>query len=80
MTAVERAATVSTDELYERATAGLPCWVSDEGGQRIELPMARWFGGARTSAAERSADKPYSRNAPEPRSISAAGQAGSPPR
>jgi len=57
MTAVERAATVSTDELYERAAAGLPCWVSDEGGQRIELPMARWFGGARASAAERSADQ-----------------------
>jgi SAM-dependent methyltransferase len=57
MTAVERAATVSTDELYERAAAGLPCWVSDEGGQRIEVPMARWFGGARASAAERSADQ-----------------------
>ncbi|MDQ2722324.1 MAG: class I SAM-dependent methyltransferase [Actinomycetota bacterium] len=51
-----RAATVSTDELYERAAAGLPCWVSDATERRIELPMSRWFGHADAAEADRNAD------------------------
>jgi len=56
MTAVTGTASLSTDELYARAAAGLPCWVSDGTGRRIELPMSRWFGRADTTEAERSAD------------------------
>jgi len=56
MTAVTGMASGSTDELYARAAAGLPCWVSDGTGRRIELPMSRWFGRADTTEAERSAD------------------------
>lgn len=44
------------DQLFERAAAGLPCWVRDEAGQRTQLPVRRWFGGAGASAADRLAD------------------------
>lgn len=57
MTAVESAATISTDELYERAAAGLPCWVGNETGRRFELPISRWLGGPNATAAERAADQ-----------------------
>lgn len=57
MTAVEQPVEVSTDELYERAAAGLPCWVGDATGMRIELPMSRWFGGATATMADRRADQ-----------------------
>jgi len=56
MTAVTGTASVSTDELYARAAAGLPCWVSDGAGRRIELPMSRWFGHADAAEADRNAD------------------------
>jgi len=56
MTAVTGTASVSTDELYARAAAGLPCWVSDGTGRRIELPMSRWFGHADAAEADRNAD------------------------
>ena len=33
------------DLLYERALAGLPCWVQDSQGRRTQLPVQRWLGG-----------------------------------
>lgn len=56
MTAVEQAAPVSSDEFYQRAAAGLPCWVGDAAGNRIELPMVRWLGGPDATVADRRAD------------------------
>lgn len=56
MTAVQRSDTLTTDQLYQRAVLGLPCWVGDTAGRRIRLPMTRWMGGPDMSTAERTID------------------------
>jgi SAM-dependent methyltransferase len=44
------------DVLFERALAGLPCWVHDATGRRTELPVDRWLGGASSSDLDRAVD------------------------
>ena len=45
------------DDVFERALAGLPCWVSDRTGVRRPLPVRRWLGGEQSSPTDRSIDE-----------------------
>ncbi len=47
---------LQADVLFERALAGLPCWVQDSSGRRIELPVRRWLGGAASTDDDRAVD------------------------
>ncbi|MBW4780665.1 class I SAM-dependent methyltransferase [Rhodococcus fascians] len=47
---------VTTDTLFHRAAAGLPCWIGDSDGSRERLPTARWMGGSASSEEDRRAD------------------------
>lgn len=44
------------DVLFERALAGLPCWVHDPDGRRTQLPVRRWLGGAASTELDRAVD------------------------
>lgn len=44
------------DVVYARALAGEPCWVLDDTGRRIELPVGRWLGGAASTDGDRVVD------------------------
>ncbi|OAK56050.1 methyltransferase domain-containing protein [Rhodococcoides kyotonense] len=48
--------TVTADELFRRASSGLPCWMGDSDGTRVSLPIARWMGGDASTAEDRIAD------------------------
>ncbi|WP_306303541.1 hypothetical protein [Rhodococcus sp. BS-15] len=48
---------VTADTLFNRAAAGLPCWIGDSDGSRQKLPTARWMGGSASSAEDRRADR-----------------------
>ncbi|MDV7991307.1 methyltransferase domain-containing protein [Rhodococcus sp. IEGM 1374] len=47
---------VTADTLFNRAAAGLPCWIGDSDGSRQQLPTERWMGGSASSAEDRRAD------------------------
>ncbi|MDJ0395596.1 methyltransferase domain-containing protein [Rhodococcus sp. G-MC3] len=48
--------TVTADELFRRASTGLPCWIGRSDGTRDPLPTARWMGGEASSTEDRDAD------------------------
>lgn len=48
--------TVTADELFCRASFGLPCWMGHSDGSREPLPTARWMGGEASSMEDRMAD------------------------
>lgn len=48
---------VDFDDVFERALAGLPCWVSDRQGRRHDLPVRRWLGGEHSSVTDRTRDE-----------------------
>lgn len=48
---------VDFDDLFVRAAAGLPCWVTDRSGRRHDLPVLRWLGGHHASAEDRAVDE-----------------------
>lgn len=48
--------TVTADELFRRASSGLPCWMGHSDGSREPLPTARWMGGDSSSIEDRAAD------------------------
>ncbi|MDJ0359450.1 methyltransferase domain-containing protein [Rhodococcus sp. H29-C3] len=47
---------VTADELFNRASCGLPCWMGHSDGTREPLPTARWMGGPASSSEDRIAD------------------------
>ncbi|GAB2908598.1 class I SAM-dependent methyltransferase [Rhodococcus aerolatus] len=47
---------IGFDDVFERALAGLPCWVSDRQGRRHDLPVRRWLGGEHSSPTDRARD------------------------
>ena len=47
---------VTADELFSRASCGLPCWMGHSDGTREPLPTARWMGGPASSIEDRIAD------------------------
>ncbi|WP_072806255.1 methyltransferase domain-containing protein [Rhodococcoides yunnanense] len=49
--------TVTADELFRRASSGLPCWMGNPDGTREPLPIARWMGGDASSMEDRAADR-----------------------
>ncbi|MEO6882272.1 MAG: SAM-dependent methyltransferase, partial [Mycobacteriaceae bacterium] len=53
---VETDTAPQADVLYERALAGKPCWVLEDTGRRVELPVGRWLGGAAATNADRVVD------------------------
>ncbi|MGB3370862.1 MAG: class I SAM-dependent methyltransferase [Rhodococcus sp. (in: high G+C Gram-positive bacteria)] len=48
--------TVTADELFRRASSGLPCWMGHSDGSRESLPIARWMGGDASTLEDRIAD------------------------
>lgn len=48
--------TVTADEMFRRASAGLPCWMGRTDGTREQLPIARWMGGEASSVEDRLVD------------------------
>lgn len=48
--------TVTADELFRRASSGLPCWMGHADGSRESLPIARWMGGEASTIEDRIAD------------------------
>ena len=48
--------TVTADEMFRRASAGLPCWMGHADGSREALPIARWMGGEASSIEDRAVD------------------------
>lgn len=48
---------IPLDVLYDRAVAGLPCWVASVAGTRTLLPVRRWLGGTASSPADTRADR-----------------------
>lgn len=48
---------VSTDVVFRRGAAGLPCWVADSNGGRQQLPVGRWLGGSAASSDDLRADR-----------------------
>ncbi len=48
--------TVTADEMFRRASAGLPCWMGRSDGTREQLPIARWMGGDASSVEDRVTD------------------------
>ncbi|MGA9869643.1 MAG: methyltransferase domain-containing protein [Rhodococcus sp. (in: high G+C Gram-positive bacteria)] len=48
--------TVTADDLFSRASSGLPCWMGRSDGSRESLPTDRWMGGDASSDEDRSAD------------------------
>lgn len=48
--------TVTADELFRRASFGLPCWMGHSDGSREPLPTDRWMGGEASSIEDRIAD------------------------
>lgn len=49
--------TVTSDDLFRRASAGLPCWAGDSDGTRRRLPTARWMGGPAATLDDITADE-----------------------
>lgn len=47
---------LSTDTVFRRAAAGLPCWARDRAGTRYELPLRKWIGGGSSTDEDRRAD------------------------
>ncbi len=49
--------TVTADDLFRRASTGLPCWMGHADGSREALPTDRWMGGEVSSIEDRIADR-----------------------
>jgi SAM-dependent methyltransferase len=48
---------VTTDVLYREISSDVPCWITTTDGDRHDLPIGRWLGGAASTHEDRTGDE-----------------------